>query len=315
MNRLFISQNVTNKKTVKSYLHYYGPYTDYKETIVPNKVLIGISFDSPINYNDQEKFCHLTFTFNYATGSSSTPMLNSTSVDLDISIGTLEDNPALPDSVVGKNTHFVFSVSVVQGGSKLDPLLWVTDPTNVKLNMYAPEQNVIYVAPTTFTIDDKILPVLSQLDIDVVSIFGDKWSATYRYGLLNSSTGDLLASYQSDIDSVMTPYYESLCLKLCDKEKFLSSLIRPRIDLYINIANSSLTGSALTKFKNFICTSDEYSRELLYNKSNTVNIGMYTTTGRWFIDLAGFGGEGVTTDVYGNYLLSMHDFTVIPNDN
>ena len=32
--------------------------------------------------------------------------------------------------------------------------------------MYAPEQNATYVAPTTFTIDDKILPVLNQLFID-----------------------------------------------------------------------------------------------------------------------------------------------------
>lgn len=309
MNRLFISQNITNKKTVKSYLHYYGPYTDYKnETIVYNKVLIGISFDSPINFNDQGKFCHLTFTFNYATGSSSTPMLNSTSVDLDISIGTLEDNPVLPDSVLGKNTHFVFPVSV-QGSDKLDPLLWVTDPTNVKLNMYAPEQNATYVAPTTFTIDDKILPVLNQLFID--ASHANDWSATYRYGLLNSSTGDLLTSYQLDVDTASL-YYSGFRLKLCDKEKFLSSFIRPRIDLYINKADSSLTSSTITQFKNFICTSDEYSRELLYNKTNTVDIGTYTTTGQWLMDIGLYGVGGATTDVYGNYLLSMHRSTITP---
>jgi hypothetical protein len=92
MNGLFISQNITagkivpDRKVVKSFLHYYGPCPDLNRTVSQKKVLLGISFDSPINYDDQKRFCHLTFTFNYARGSSSKPILDSTSVDLDITL-------------------------------------------------------------------------------------------------------------------------------------------------------------------------------------------------------------------------------------
>lgn len=189
MIKQFIFQNRGggSKKINRSYFYFYGPnYTVPKITdsridpLRTSKGLFGVSFDYPLDYDDQEQYFKITveLTLTDYTGTVIPLPINYT-----VSVGTIEDtgigfdhknfaipaNLSLPISSLGSMTFKSATIEICNPNPKYD-----------------------YIAPTKFSTSGEYIAVTTNLYMDI-SQFGS-YQGILKADLYNSSEGILVVN-------------------------------------------------------------------------------------------------------------------------
>lgn len=302
MNKLFISQNVLNRKVVTAELHYYGPYITYGNIFDPSNVLMGIQFSEPLLCDDQERYCNLSFTLYYASGNISAPMLATANINVDLTTGTSEDPPLFPTEVQGNADRFKFPVNVGSTFS-LDPILYISSIENVKLTIYNPEKNTTYLAPNQVTRDKDVIAAILRGTINPKGC----WGGQYRTSLYNSSTDTDLVTSTASFSFGTNSSVIFNAFELCYRNNFLSSLIRPSVDTYYTSKDTGAFSTTHDICTNYKClSSDDYARNVLFE--DEFWRPLFSTANTWYNDCGGTSDAGsVTTDDWGDYIVYSTD--------
>jgi hypothetical protein len=187
MIKQFIFQNRGGgKKINKSYFYFYGPnYTVPKITdsnIEPLRTanyLFGVSFDYPLDYDDQEQYFKITvnLTFTYLGVDTSLP------VNYTVSVGTIEDT-----GIGFDHKNFAIPVNLLFPISSLKRMTF----NSATIEICNPNPKYDYIAPTEFSTSGEYIAVNTNLYMDN-SQFGS-YQGIFKADLYNSSTGILVVN-------------------------------------------------------------------------------------------------------------------------
>lgn len=190
MIKQFISQNIGGGvKINNSHLYFYGP--DYTTTVIKDtsvetlkiaKYLFGVSFDYPLEYDDNEAFFKITaeLTLTYQSVEVTIP-INKT-----VTVGTIEDT-----GIGGDNKNFAISVNLSFPISTTIKHMVLKSATIEVLN---PNSKYMYTNPTSFETSGEYVAVTSNLYMDN-SQFGS------YHGIFNAD----LYNYSQDILTLQNP--------------------------------------------------------------------------------------------------------------
>lgn len=228
MIKQFISQNITgggSKKINKSYFYFYGPnYTVPKITdsnidpLSATNYLFGVSFDYPLDYDNQERYFRITVNLTFTYLGVNIPM----PINYTVSVGTIEDtgigfdhkNFAIP-------VYLSFPISAVERMTFNSATIEICNP-NPKYD---------YIAPTTFSATGEYIAVNTNLYMDN-SQFGS-YQGIFKADLYNSSTGTLVINNPMTLEfsANSNPYISKLQTNWAKRADLVSSLTRPKLDL------------------------------------------------------------------------------------
>lgn len=227
MIKQFISQNITwgGKKINKSYFYFYGPnytvpeITDSNiEPLRTTNYLFGVSFDYPLDYDDQEQYFKITvnLTFTYLGADIPIPVNYTVSVRTieDIGIGFDRKNFAIP-------VHLSFPIFSLEHMRFNSATIEICNP-NPKYD---------YIAPTKFSAKGEYVAVNTNLYMDI-SQFGS-YQGIFKADLYNSSTGILVVNNPMTLEfnANSNPYISKLQTNWAKRADLVSSLTRPWLDL------------------------------------------------------------------------------------
>lgn len=226
MIKQFIFQNRGGgKKINKSYFYFYGPnYTVPKitdsniETLRTADCLFGVSFDYPLDYDDQEQYFKITvnLTFTYLGASTLLPVNYTVSVATvdDIGIGSDHKNFAIP-------VHLSFPIS------SFDRMMF----NSATIEICNPNPKYDYIAPTGFSTSGEYIAVNTNLYMDI-SQFGS-YQGMFKADLYNSSTGILVVKNPMTLkfNANSNPYISKLQTNWAKRADLVSSMTRPQLDL------------------------------------------------------------------------------------
>ena len=187
MIKQFIFQNRGGgKKINKSYFYFYGPnYTVPKitdsniETLRTANYLFGVSFDYPLDYDDQEQYFKITvnLTFTYLGVNTLLP------VNYTVSVGTIEDT-----GIGFDNKNFAIPVYLSFPISALERMTF----NSATIEICNPNPKYDYIAPTEFSTSGEYIAVNTNLYMDN-SQFGS-YQGMFKADLYNSSAGILVVN-------------------------------------------------------------------------------------------------------------------------
>lgn len=228
MIKQFISQNITggrSKKINKSYFYFYGPnyiipkITDSNiEPLRTANYLFGVSFDYPLDYDDQEQYFKIAvkLTFTYLGIDILIP------VNYTVSVGTIEDT-----GIGFDNKNFAIPVYVEFPISSLERMTF----NSATIEICNPNPEYDYIAPTEFSATGEYIAVNTNLYMDN-SQFGS-YQGIFKADLYNSSAGILLVNNPMtlEFDANSNPYISKLQTNWAKRADLVSSMTRPWLDL------------------------------------------------------------------------------------
>lgn len=189
MIKQFISQNITgggSKKINKSYFCFYGPnYTVPKITdsnIEPLRTanyLFGVSFDYPLDYDDQEQYFKITVNLTFTYLGVETPI----PVNYTVSVGTIEDT-----GIGFDHKNFAIPAYLSVPISSLERMTF----NSATIEICNPNPKYDYIAPTRFSTSGEYIAVNTNLYMDN-SQFGS-YQGIFKADLYNSSEGILVVN-------------------------------------------------------------------------------------------------------------------------
>ena len=226
MIKQFIFQNRGGgKKINKSYFYFYGPnYIVPKikdsniETLNTANYLFGVSFDYPLDYDDQKQYFKITanLTFTYLEVDMPIPVNYTVSVETveDTGIGFDHKNFAIPVNLffpISSITHMAFKSATIE--------------------ICNPNPKYDYIAPTEFSVSGEYIAVSTNLYMDN-SQFGS-YQGIFKADLYNSSLGILLVNNPMTLEfnANSNPYISKLQTNWAKRVDLVSSLTRPQLDL------------------------------------------------------------------------------------
>lgn len=227
MIKQFISQNIGGGvKINNSHLYFYGPnYTTTVikdtsvETLNTTNYLFGVSFDYPLEYDDNEAFFKITakLTFIYQNVEVSVP-INQT-----VTIGTIEDT-----GIGGDNKNFAIPVNLSFPISAIEHLIL----KSATIEVLNPNSKYIYTNPTSFEAVGEYIAVTSNLYMDN-SQFGS-YHGIFNADLYNSSQGILTLQnpISREFSADTQPYLNVLSTTWAKRTDLVSSLTKPDWKLY-----------------------------------------------------------------------------------
>lgn len=227
MIKQFISQNIGGGvKINKSHLYFYGPNYTFTvinnapvETLNTTNYLFGVSFDYPLEYDDNEAFFNITaeLTLTYQSAEVSVP-INQT-----VTIGTIEDT-----RLGGDNKNFAIPVDLSFPISAIERMVL----KSATIEVLNPNSKYIYTNPTSFETEGEYIAVTSNLYMDN-SQFGG-YHGRLRVNLFNSSEGILALQtpISRDFSADIQPYLNALSTTWAKRTDLISSLTRPDWKLY-----------------------------------------------------------------------------------
>lgn len=227
MIKQFISQNITGggKKINKSYFCFYGPnYTVPKITdsnidpLSTANYLFGVSFDYPLDYDDQEQYFKITvnLTFTYLGVDIPIP------VNYTVSVGTIEDT-----GIGFDHKNFAIPVYLTFPISAIEHMTF----NSATIEICNPNPKYDYIAPTEFSATGEYVAVNTNLYMDI-SQFGS-YQGIFKADLYNSSTGILVVNNPMTLEFSANgnPYISKLQTNWAKRADLVSSLTRPQLDL------------------------------------------------------------------------------------
>lgn len=228
MIKQFISQNIGGGvKINNSYLYFYGP--NYTTTVIKDtsvetlntaNYLFGVSFDYPLECDDNEAFFKITaeLTFTHQNAEITMP-INQT-----VTIGTIEDT-----GIGGDNKNFAIPVNLLFSTSTIMEYMEFKSVTIEVLN---PNPKYMYTNPTSLETTGEYIAVTSNLHMDN-SQFGS-YRGIFNADLYNSSQGILTLQnpISREFSADTQPYLNVLSTTWAKRTDLISSLTRPDWKLY-----------------------------------------------------------------------------------
>lgn len=227
MIKQFISQNIGGGvKINNSHLYFYGPnyrYPVFKDTSVETlnttDYLFGVSFDYPLEYDDNEAFFKITAKLILTYKSVEVPV----SIDQTVTIGTIEDT-----GIGGDNKNFAIPVSLSFPISAIEHMVL----KSATIEVLNPNSKYMYTNPTSFETSGEYIAVTSNVYMDN-SQFGS-YHGIFHADLYNSSQGifTLRNHISIDFSAETHPYLNVLRTTWAKRTDLVSSLTRPEWKLY-----------------------------------------------------------------------------------
>ena len=227
MIKQFISQNIGGGvKINNSHLYFYGPnYTTTVindtsvETLNTANYLFGVSFDYPLQYDDNEAFFMITAELILTCQGVDVPVpINQT-----VTIGTIEDT-----GIGGDNRNFAIPVNLSFPISAIEHMVL----KSATIEVLNPNSKHIYTNPTSFETSGEYVAVTSNLYMDN-SQFGSYYGI-FNADLYNSSQGILTLQnpISREFSADTQPYLNVLSTTWAKRTDLVSSLTRPDWELY-----------------------------------------------------------------------------------
>ena len=227
MIKQFISQNIGGGvKINNSHLYFYGP--NYTTTVIKDtsvetlntaNYLFGVSFDYPLEYDDNEAFFKITaeLTLTYQNVVVPAP-INQT-----VTIGTIEDT-----GIGGDNKNFAIPVNLLFPISAMERMVL----KSATIEVLNPNSKYMYTNPTSFETSGEYIAVTSNLYMDN-SQFGS-YHGIFHANLYNSSQGILTLRnpISREFSADTQPYLNVLSTTWAKRTDLVSSLTRPDWKLY-----------------------------------------------------------------------------------
>lgn len=227
MIKQFIFQNRGGgKKINKSYFYFYGP--NYTTTVIKDtsvetlntaNYLFGVSFDYPLEYDDNEAFFKITaeLTLTYQSVEVSVP-INQT-----VTIGTIKDT-----GIGGDNKNFAIPVNLLFPISAIERMVL----KSATIEVLNPNSKYMYTNPTSFETSGEYVAVTSNLYMDN-SQFGS-YHGIFNADLYNSSQSILTLQnpISREFSADTQPYLNVLSTTWAKRTDLVSSLTRPDWKLY-----------------------------------------------------------------------------------
>lgn len=227
MIKQFISQNIRGGvKINNSHLYFYGP--NYTTTVIKDtsvetlntaNYLFGVSFDYPLEYDDNEAFFKITaeLTLTYQNVAVPVP-INQT-----VTVRTIEDT-----GIGGDNKNFAIPVNLLSPVSALERMVL----KSATIEVLNPNSKYMYTNPTSFETSGEYVAVTSNLYMDN-SQFGSYYGI-FNADLYNSSQCILTLKnpISREFSADTQPYLNVLSTTWAKRTDLVSSLTRPNWKLY-----------------------------------------------------------------------------------
>lgn len=222
MIKQFISQNIGGGvKINNSHLYFYGPnYTTTVikatsvETLNTANYLFGVSFDYPLEYDDNKAFFKITaeLTLTHQSVEVLVP-INQT-----VTVGTIEDT-----GIGGDNKNFAIPVNLSFPISAIGRMVL----KSATIEVLNPNSKYMYTNPTSFETSGEYVAVTSNLYMDN-SQFGS-YHGIFNADLYNSSQGILTLQnpISREFSADTQPYLNVLRTTWAKRTDLVSSLTRP----------------------------------------------------------------------------------------
>lgn len=205
MIKQFIFQNRGGgKKINKSYFYFYGPnYTVPKTTnsdidiFHTDNYLFGVSFDYPLDYDDQEQYFKITVNLTCTYLGVDIPI----PVNYTVSVGTIEDT-----GIGFDNKNFAIPVKLSKPISSLERMMF----NSATIEICNPNPKYDYIAPTELSVGGEYIAVNTNLYMDI-SQFGS-YQGVFKADLYNSSVGILVVNNPMTLEfnAHIKPYISKL---------------------------------------------------------------------------------------------------------
>lgn len=228
MIKQFISQNIGGGvKINNSHLYFYGPnYTTTvikdtsTETLDTANCLFGVSFDYPLEYDDNEAFFKITAELTLTTYLG---VITSIPINQTVTIGTIEDT-----GIGGDNKNFAIPGYLLFSISAIERIVL----KSATIEVLNPNSKYMYTNPTSLETSGEYVAVTSNLYMDN-SQFGS-YHGIFNADLYNSSQGILTLQnpISREFSADTQPYLNVLSTTWAKRTDLVSSLTRPDWKLY-----------------------------------------------------------------------------------
>lgn len=274
MIKQFISQNIGGGvKINNSHLYFYGP--NYTTTVIGDKsaetldtanCLFGVSFDYPLEYDDNEAFFKITAELDLTTHYGLTIPIP---INQTVTVGTIEDLG------IGDNKNFVIPGYLLLNYISTMKSIVLKSATIEVLN---PNSKYIYTNPTALETGGEYVAVTSNLYMDN-SQFGT-YQGIFNVNLYNSSEGILTLRnpISREFSAGTQPYLTALSTTWAKRTDLISSLTRPDWKLYC--LNQGGMASGMYMGINYYITSYYYGGEIDTVLSSVENIPIPIVSGQ-----------------------------------
>lgn len=226
MIKQFIFQNRGGgKKINKSYFYFYGPnYTVPKitdsniEPLRTTNYLFGVSFDYPLDYDDQEQYFKITVNLTFTHLGVDTPL----PVNYTVSMRTIKDT-----GIGFDHKNFAIPVNLLFPISSLERMTF----NSATIEICNPNPKYDYIAPTGFSTSGEYIAVNTNLYMDN-SQFGS-YQGMFKADLYNSSTGILVVNNPMTLEFSANSnlYISKLQTNWAKRADLVSSMTKPQLDL------------------------------------------------------------------------------------
>ena len=226
MIKQFIFQNRGGgKKINKSYFYFYGPnyivpkITDSNiEPLLTANYLFGVSFDYPLDHDDQEQYFKITVNLTFTYSGVSIPL----PINYTVTVGTIEDIGIGLD-----NKNFAIPVDFAFPISSMERMTF----NSATIEICNPNPKYDYIAPTEFSTSGEYIAVNTNIYMDI-SQFGS-YQGRFKADLYNSSAGILVINNPMilEFNANSNPYKSKLQTNWAKRADLVSSLTRTQLDL------------------------------------------------------------------------------------
>lgn len=227
MIKQFIFQNRggEGKKINKSYFYFYGPnYTVPKitdsniEPLRTTNYLFGVSFDYPLDYDDQEQYFKITVNLTFSCLGVETPL----PVNYTVSVRTIEDT-----GIGFDHKNFAIPVKLLFPISSVERIMF----NSATIEICNPNPKYDYIDLIGFSPSGEYIAVTTNLYMDI-SQFGS-YQGIFKADLYNSSVGILVVNNPMTLEfsANSNPYISKLQTNWAKRVDLVSSMTRPQLDL------------------------------------------------------------------------------------
>lgn len=294
MIKQFIFQNRggRGKKINKSYFCFYGPnYTVPKITdsiIEPLRTadyLFGVSFDYPLDYDDQEQYFKITVNLTFTYLGVDVPL----PVNCTVTVGTIEDTGIGFDC-----KNFAIPVYLSFPISSLERMTF----NSATIEICNPNPEYDYIAPTEFSAPGEYIAVNTILYMDN-SQFGS-YQGIFKADLYNSSAGIFVVNNPMSLEfnASSHPHISKLQTSWAKRADLVSSMTRPQLTL--RCVDKDGMASNMYMGVNYAVRSYYFAEEIDTILSAVEQIGIPIITGQttW-----SGGSNYIDESLVGSYLI------------